>query len=247
MKGQNIIRGMQYPDTPPLEDKLLQVREVFLTVQGEGPFSGRPAIFVRLTGCCLRCWFCDTKWDDEADEYLLASGIAARALSSIPRNTVQPDLAVITGGEPTNWPLEILCRTLHNCGFKTVQIETAGVRWSSAFNLPFVHVVVSPKTPRIDPALINRSRNVWFKYPLNVDEVDETDGLPVTNTQNQNGQHRRLARPDWLKAAPERVFVTPLETEDPVRDELNARLVARAAIKFGYTAQLQVHKYMGVS
>ena len=48
----------------------LQVHEIFHTIQGEGPFSGRPAVFIRLSGCNLRCWFCDTEWDDDNDPFL---------------------------------------------------------------------------------------------------------------------------------------------------------------------------------
>ena len=41
----------------------LWVQEVFYTLQGEGPFSGQPALFIRLAGCNLRCFWCDTEFE----------------------------------------------------------------------------------------------------------------------------------------------------------------------------------------
>lgn len=62
MFGQNTPRRRE-------SGGLLQVQDVFYTIQGEGPFAGRTAVFIRLTGCNLRCWFCDTVWGDDSDVY----------------------------------------------------------------------------------------------------------------------------------------------------------------------------------
>jgi len=57
MFGKNVITKADYQ---PVD---LQVEEIFYTLQGEGPFAGRPAVFVRLAGCPLRCQWCDTQFD----------------------------------------------------------------------------------------------------------------------------------------------------------------------------------------
>lgn len=239
MRGSNAVRG--FNDTTG--GLRVQVHEVFATVQGEGPYSGRRAVFIRLTGCCLRCWFCDTEWDDDADKYFDVADVADNALALAEKHfgTQFPDLVVITGGEPTNWPLTPLIKELIRLGVLHVQVETAGVRWDAAFELPRVDVVVSPKTPLIDTKFYGRA-NVWFKYPLQAGHAHPDDGLPMVNTQTMNGRAKKLARPDWASNDPRRVYVTPVETGDPEVDEKNRAEVGRVAMRHGYTAQLQIHK-----
>lgn len=238
MKGTNKVRGVE-PDANGLT---VQVHEIFATIQGEGPFSGERATFIRLTGCCLRCWWCDTEWNDEDDPRRAVATIALEAWNAFDE-TSPARLAVVTGGEPTNWPLTPLCEALRRVGFERVQIETAGVRYDPAFALDYVTVVCSPKTPNIEEKL-HRLENVFFKYPLLRGHLDEHDGLPVTNTQIRQGRVRPLARPSWLESEPHRVFVTPLEIGDPLVDAESRAVVGEIAMKHGYIAQLQIHKFM---
>jgi len=82
---------------------VLTVNEVFgPTFQGEGPFAGQNAMFVRLFGCSLRCRWCDTAWTWDAARFELA---AEQHPMSVPGILDQlrphrPGLVVITGGEP---------------------------------------------------------------------------------------------------------------------------------------------------
>ncbi len=101
----------------------LKITEIFPSIQGEGLRSGEPTIFIRLTGCNLRCPFCDTRY--------AWSGGEAYALERILR-TVQKiqkrypaDWVCLTGGEPLFQPIEPLVKKLKTMGFK-VQIETNG-------------------------------------------------------------------------------------------------------------------------
>lgn len=240
MKGTNAVRGRD-DTTGGLR---LQVREIFGTIQGEGPYSGQRAVFIRLTGCALRCFWCDTTWDDDNDKHFDAEDVAELAVNETVRwhrDGGTEALAVITGGEPTNWPLSPLVVSLARHGFTTIQIETAGIRYDPAFVHSCVEVVVSPKTPTIDERVATLP-GAYFKYPLMWGEVSEHDGLPLTNTQIKDGRRHLLARPSWLRRSPERVFVTPIETGDPAQDDLNRAQVAESAQRFGYTAQLQIHK-----
>jgi organic radical activating enzyme len=58
------------------DGQLLYVQEVFRTIQGEGPHAGLPATFVRLWGCHLKCYFCDTDFESNKQAMLLAELLA---------------------------------------------------------------------------------------------------------------------------------------------------------------------------
>src|SRR4051812_2880501 len=103
MFGRNPVRKQEQGD-----GGTLWVQAVFYTLQGEGPFSGHPSVFVRLGGCNLRCVWCDTdfessSWRPRLDE-LLARIEAVRPESC--------DLVVITGGEPFRQNIVPLVRHL---------------------------------------------------------------------------------------------------------------------------------------
>jgi len=90
-------------------------------VQGEGTLAGVPSVFVRLSGCNLRCKWCDTpyaSWEPEGD-HLMLGGI----LSEVRRHW--PTHVVVTGGEPMIAPLELLTVRLKELGLH-ITIETAG-------------------------------------------------------------------------------------------------------------------------
>lgn len=95
----------------------MRVNEIFYSLQGEGRFTGTAAIFIRLSGCNLRCSFCDTRHDDYT---LYTENDIVAAIASYPARHV-----VITGGEPTLQLTRLLVDKLHEAG-RFVQIETNG-------------------------------------------------------------------------------------------------------------------------
>lgn len=97
------------------------VMEQFLTLQGEGRFTGQAAWFIRLGGCPVGCVWCDVKesWPMDAHPLLSLSQIVDAARAQVPR------LAVITGGEPAIHDLGPLTQALRDEGFQT-HIETSG-------------------------------------------------------------------------------------------------------------------------
>lgn len=97
----------------------MRVNEIFYSIQGEGAHSGEAAIFVRLSGCNLRCDFCDTEHQPYQE---LAEEEIVRQTAEFPAK-----LVVITGGEPTLQLTASLVDKLHEAG-KTVAIETNGTR-----------------------------------------------------------------------------------------------------------------------
>jgi len=106
----------------PKEPKPMRIAEIYMSVQGEGLLTGEPSVFIRSSGCNLRCRFCDTpyaSWRPEGEDLEVAE---------ILRRTLELDLnhVVITGGEPLVWSEMIpLTQRLRSAGLH-VTIETAG-------------------------------------------------------------------------------------------------------------------------
>ncbi len=101
--------------------KKLPLVEDFYTIQGEGYHTGKPAYFIRLGGCDVGCNWCDAKftWKPELHPLIMTDDIIRRA-ESFPARAV-----VVTGGEPTLYPLDYLCGELKRRSVETY-LETSG-------------------------------------------------------------------------------------------------------------------------
>lgn len=97
----------------------MRVNEIFYSIQGEGAHSGEAAIFLRLSGCNLRCPFCDTEHQSYQE---LSENEIIQEICKYPAH-----LVVITGGEPTLQLTTSLVDKIHGIG-KTVAVETNGTR-----------------------------------------------------------------------------------------------------------------------
>ena len=78
---------------------MYHVNEIFYTLQGEGAHSGIPAVFVRFSGCNLRCPWCDTDFADHTD--MTAEQIVSEALALYDIPNERRKMLVLTGGEPS--------------------------------------------------------------------------------------------------------------------------------------------------
>lgn len=102
-----------------------KVNEIFYTLQGEGAHSGIPAVFVRFSGCNLRCPWCDTDFADYQE--MSAEAIVDQALALYDTPNPRHKMCVLTGGEPSLQVDKTLIDALHAAGFY-ICIETNGTR-----------------------------------------------------------------------------------------------------------------------
>lgn len=112
-----------------------RVNEIFYSLQGEGYHSGVPSVFVRFSGCNLRCPFCDT--DHSSGSGMTDDEIVAE-INRYPAHWI-----ILTGGEPSLQIDEDFLHTLHNATGKRIAIETNG---TNALPNGIDWITVSPKT-----------------------------------------------------------------------------------------------------
>lgn len=96
-----------------------KINEIFYSLQGEGFHTGTPAVFVRFSGCNLKCPFCDTQHEDGV---LMSDEAILHEVNKYPAKMV-----ILTGGEPSLWIDDALIDMLHAAG-KYICIETNGTR-----------------------------------------------------------------------------------------------------------------------
>jgi len=133
----------------------LRVSEIFFSIQGEAAFSGWPTVFVRLTGCPLRCQYCDTAYAFTGGQWRTFDEIEAEV-----RRYGTPYVCV-TGGEPLAQPrCAALLTRLCDAGF-SVSLETSG-----AIDIANVDTRVSRVVDLKTPASGEEPRNRWENLPL---------------------------------------------------------------------------------
>ncbi|MFP5518628.1 MAG: radical SAM protein [Bdellovibrionia bacterium] len=119
---------------------MIKINEIFFSIQGETTYAGLPTVFVRTTGCNLRCTYCDTKYSYYEGDF--------RGLDSVidEVKSYGAQYVCITGGEPLlqKSSLELMTR-LCDLGYK-VSCETSGSKSISGVD-PRVKVILDVKTP----------------------------------------------------------------------------------------------------
>jgi organic radical activating enzyme len=245
MFGNNPIRKQ---DLTPSNS--LRVQEVFPTIQGEGPFQGVPAVFVRLWGCNLKCFWCDTDFESNPEEFTIerlgdhiAFAFNQMGYQYLPH---EHGLVVITGGEPLR---QDLTKFLYKCrqrGWR-VQIETNGTLWIEGLETfikeGLVTLVCSPKTGRIHDKFYSWCYD--WKYIIDAETSSPVDGLPIASTQ-VDGKPNHIARPN--KGPKDTVWVQPMDMDhvDPNLTAANTRFACEIAMRYGYRLCIQQHKMVGL-
>lgn len=119
-------------------NEVYRVNDIFYSLQGEGHNAGRAAVFVRFSGCNLKCPFCDT--DFSQYEEMTAEEIVGLSMT-LSKGEEMP-IVVLTGGEPTLQADKELIDRLHQAGFSFVAMESNGTK-EPPQNLDWL--TVSPK------------------------------------------------------------------------------------------------------
>lgn len=138
-----------------MADSSLRITEIFHSLQGEARTVGLPTVFVRLTGCPLRCHYCDSEYAFHGGEKMSLESILDRVAQ------FGAKYVCVTGGEPLAQPncIELL-KALCDKGY-SVSLETSGAMDISAVD-PRVSVVLDLKTP----ASGEQERNLYSNIPL---------------------------------------------------------------------------------
>lgn len=145
----------------------MKVNEIFFSLQGEGHFTGTPAIFIRLSGCNLTCDFCDTK---HYNAMTMTEEEIISEISQYPAYHV-----VITGGEPTLQLTPSLVNKLHAAG-KFVQIETNGTIPIKGYR-PIDWITCSPKFDFCPHAELRLQRIDELKVVYQGQDMTAYDGI----------------------------------------------------------------------
>jgi 7-carboxy-7-deazaguanine synthase len=184
---------------------MLQLSEIFYTIQGEGTWSGTPAVFVRLAGCNLACDFCDT---DYSTKFFATVDQVAATVREVGRDC---PMVVLTGGEPlAQAETPELIEALRRDG-RRVHIESNGTIFTE---LPEdVWLCVSPKE-RVDVRMAARANEAKLIVDARVPEehVALFAGKPTILLQPEGNKPANVALAlDYAKAHPQR-FRLSLQT-----------------------------------
>lgn len=133
--------------------EMLKISEIFYSLQGESLTSGIPTLFIRLTGCPLRCRYCDTEYAFSGGEWLTIDDILKRTADS------KSTYVTVTGGEPLaqNRCLDLL-HSLCDVGYR-VSLETGGAHDIAEVD-PRTTIVMDIKTPGSGEVRRNRYANI---------------------------------------------------------------------------------------
>jgi 7-carboxy-7-deazaguanine synthase len=213
------------PAAPAMPADRLKITEVFLSLQGEARDAGWPTVFVRLTGCPLRCQYCDTTYSFFGGEWRsiddLLDEVAAHGVRHV----------CVTGGEPLSQKrcLDLL-RRLCDAGY-VVSLETSGAIDIAEVD-PRVSRVLDIKTP----GSAEVARNRWENLPL----LTAHDQIKFVICGREDYEWSRdLLREHRLHERCDVLF-SPSKSEVSARDLADWIVADRLPVKF----QMQLHKIL---
>lgn len=222
---------------------MYKINEVFETIQGEGVFTGVPAIFVRLQICPVGCAWCDTKqtWSAEPQDHVSIAEIMAKKGDSptwteldaqgivnlLHDQKYTAKHVVITGGEPCLYDLVPLTEALEQAGFRC-QIETSGT--SEVKATANTWVTVSPKINMkaklpVLPSALERADEI--KHPVGTTkDIEQLDDLLTGKNLKTN-----------VSIALQPISQKPRATE----------LCIETCIARNWRLSIQTHKYLAIA
>ncbi len=202
--------------TPKILDKL-PVMEIFYSIQGEGFFTGKPAIFIRLGGCDVGCHWCDVKasWNENNHPKMSIPEIV-ESIKDYPSNTI-----IVTGGEPLMYNLSKLTAILKQKGYQ-LNIETSGVY---PFTGDFDWVCFSPKKFKVPHESIFAKASEIKAIIFNKSDFQFAESF----VEKLNNDCIQYLQAEWSKSA----LMTP-QIIDYVKDHPT------------WNISLQTHKYLDI-
>lgn len=225
MFGKNKILKPTFGDGSNLE-----IQEIFPTFQGEGPYTGFPAVFIRLGGCNLACNFCDTEFDSFQTKSLEEIIKKTLELAKDSSGKITRKLVVITGGEPFRQPIEKLCDDLVKLDF-LVQIETNGTLYREIPDA--VKIICSPK---------NQGQGY---FPLRDDLLKRLQALKfIISAHDKNYNFLPDVGQNKYQIP---VYLQPMDEYDPLKNRSNQELVVKLAAENGCRISIQTHKILGIA
>jgi 7-carboxy-7-deazaguanine synthase len=203
----------------------LRVTEIFYSIQGESSTVGFPTVFVRLTGCPLRCTYCDTEYAfTEGRQHEITEVMQAVAAYT-------PQRVTVTGGEPlAQKNAGVLLTQLCDQGYE-VSLETSGALPIEAVD-PRVMIVMDIKTPGSQEMRANRWENIAALKSSDQVKFVILDYADYQFAQRVMAEHRLLDRCQ--------VLFSPVHDELPVDVLADWILADRLPVRL----QVQLHKYI---
>ena len=204
----------------------LRITEIFYSLQGEARTVGLPTVFVRLTGCPLRCLYCDTEYAFHGGELLSLESITSQVAQ------YKPAFVTVTGGEPLAQPNCLpLLSTLCDQGYE-VSLETSGAMPVADVD-PRVVKVLDLKTPASGEV----NRNDYG----NIDHLTANDQLKFVICDR--GDY------EWARFKLDELALVPRVSDvlfSPSHEQLAPRELAEwiLADNLQVRMQLQLHKYL---
>ncbi|EPL6454454.1 MULTISPECIES: 7-carboxy-7-deazaguanine synthase QueE [Providencia] len=218
------------------------INEIFQTLQGEGVFTGVPAVFIRLQGCPVGCSWCDTKqtWEKKQDKQTTLGDIALKTLDSdtwamadsyaliqlMKAKGFTAKHIVITGGEPCIYDLTPLTESLEQSGYQC-QIETSGTYPIQCSEKTWV--TVSPKVGmkgglEVLVQAVNRANEV--KHPVAREkDIEALDAILALRTSDN----------------------PPIVALQPISQKTAAtKLCIETCIQRNWRLSIQTHKYLNI-
>lgn len=204
----------------------LKINEIFFSIQGESTWAGTPTVFVRTSGCHLRCHYCDTTYAYEAGAPLSVDEVLTRVTSYSAHHVC------VTGGEPLLQPATLpLLQRLCDAGYR-VSLETSGDRDCSLVD-PRVKKIIDVKTPDSGAPFSFAVENLKFAEDVNTEFkfviCSENDFAWAEKFVRENQLHKKsivLYSPSFGKVPENWLAKKILSENSPAR------------------LQLQLHKYI---
>jgi 7-carboxy-7-deazaguanine synthase len=203
----------------------LRITEIFHSLQGEADTAGIPTVFVRLTGCPLRCQYCDTAYAFHGGEWWELPAIVARVREHATRHVC------VTGGEPlAQKGCTALLTALCGAGFR-VSLETSGAMVLAEVD-PRVVKVVDVKTPGSGEERRNRYEELPRLAPQDLVK------FVICDRNDYEWSRAKLAELALPQACT--VLFSPSHEQLAARDLADWILADRLPVRF----QIQLHKYL---